>query len=76
MNPVSQGQKCDPEGSYVKKWVPELRSVSASAIHEPHAKLPAGEFKKLNYPRPIVDLKKTRAAAIEAFKLAKDSGAD
>ena len=73
MNPVSQSQKVDPKGDYIRKWVPELREVPGKAIHEPHAELPRPAFKKLNYPMPIVDLKKTRAAAIEAFKAAKDA---
>jgi deoxyribodipyrimidine photo-lyase len=34
-NPVLQGEKFDPEGDYVRRWVPELAKLPASLIHEP-----------------------------------------
>ena len=34
-NPVTQGRKFDPDGDYVRRWVPELRELSASPVHEP-----------------------------------------
>lgn len=64
-NPVSQSQKFDPEGEYIRHWVPELSALSARDIHEPYAKNPN---MALNYPKPIVDLKKSRVRAIETFK--------
>lgn len=64
-NPVSQSQKFDAEGDYIRRWVPELSHLDAKAIHEPYAKNPQ---LKLDYPRPIVDLKQSRVRAIEAFK--------
>jgi len=57
-NPILQGQKFDPEGNYIRKWVPELRGVSEKSIH-----LPYGE--------PIVDHDEARARALEAFKSLK-----
>lgn len=64
-NPVSQSQKFDPNGDYIRRWVPELGHLDAKSIHEPYAKNPDLE---LDYPKPIVDLKASRVRAIEAFK--------
>ena len=64
-NPVSQSQKFDPQGDYIRSWLPELAHLDAKHIHEPYAKNPN---LKLNYPQPIVDLKQSRLRAIEAFK--------
>lgn len=64
-NPVSQSQKFDHDGDYIRKWVPELTHLDAKTIHEPYAKNPN---LKLDYPKPIVDLKSSRVRAIEAFK--------
>ena len=64
-NPVSQSQKFDPNGDYIRTWLPELAHLDAKNIHEPYAKHP---HLKLDYPHPIVDLKLSRLRAIEAFK--------
>ena len=59
-NPVSQGQKFDPDGAYVRRWVPELARMPAKWIHEPW-NAPAAELERAGvrlghaYPRPIVD---------------------
>lgn len=65
MNPVSQSQKFDPAGDYIRRWVPELAKLDAKRIHEPYAK---GPIPGLNYPQPMVDLKATRQRAIDLFK--------
>ncbi len=73
-NPVSQSRRFDPEGDYIRRWVPELRGLSADAIHDPwndkSGKASSGGlFATSAYPsRPIVDLSTTRARAIEAFR--------
>lgn len=64
-NPVSQSQKFDPQGDYIRQWLPELADLDAKTIHEPYAK---DSELDLNYPKPIVDLKQSRVRAIEAFK--------
>ena len=64
-NPVSQSQKFDPQGDYIRQWLPELADLDATTIHEPYAK---NSNLDLNYPKPIVDLKQSRVRAIEAFK--------
>jgi deoxyribodipyrimidine photo-lyase len=67
-NPVTQGKKFDPDGDYVRRWVPELREVAGSAVHEPWrlAVLPAG------YPAPIVDHATERAASLAAYQALRD----
>ncbi|OAL79171.1 deoxyribodipyrimidine photolyase [Acinetobacter sp. SFB] len=64
-NPISQSQKFDANGDYIRQWVPELAHLDAKTIHEPYAK---NSNLALNYPKPIADLKETRVRAIEAFK--------
>ena len=64
-NPVSQSLKFDPNGDYIREWVPELAHLDAKSIHEPYARNPDLQ---LDYPKPIVDLKASRVRAIEAFK--------
>ncbi|WP_353141221.1 cryptochrome/photolyase family protein [Acinetobacter pragensis] len=66
-NPVSQSQKFDPDGAYIRQWVPELADLDAARIHDPFSKFP--DDRSLNYPRPIADLKHSRTRAIEAFKI-------
>ncbi|MCU0316371.1 MAG: DNA photolyase family protein [Fimbriimonadaceae bacterium] len=63
-NPVLQSQKFDPEGRFIRDWVPELRGVSNSEIHWPHD----GLFAPDGYPEPIVDHRKQKELAIALFK--------
>ncbi|MDX1924571.1 MAG: deoxyribodipyrimidine photo-lyase [Rickettsiaceae bacterium] len=65
-NPINQGKDHDPDGEYVKKYVPELSGVKISDIHDPETIMEKYYVK--NYPRPIVDYKKTRENAIKAFQ--------
>ncbi|MER7758163.1 deoxyribodipyrimidine photo-lyase [Streptomyces sp. NPDC097619] len=55
LNPVLQGKKYDPDGRYVRRWVPELAEVPARAVHEPW-KLTGPERAACPYPEPIVSL--------------------
>jgi deoxyribodipyrimidine photo-lyase len=66
-NPVSQSQKFDPDGSFIRAMLPELRDVEGDAIHEPWT-LPSLLRARLDYPEPLVDLSATRTRAIEAFR--------
>ena len=68
-NPVTQGEKFDPDGAYVRKYVPELTEFDTKYIHKPwdSPNPPA------NYPAPVVDLKESRARALEAFQSTKKS---
>lgn len=65
-NPVSQSAKFDPQGVFLKQWVPELAKLSAKDIHNPP--LQGGLFATVDYPPPIVDLGKSRQRALTAFK--------
>ena len=67
-SPVRQGERFDPDGTYVKRWVPELAKVPAKLIHLPWT-LPAMERRSLcpDYPPPVVDLDEGRARALAAF---------
>lgn len=62
-NPIMQGEKFDPEGAYVKRWVPELKDVDAEFIHAPwKMKDPPA-----NYPAPLVDHFQARDRAMAAL---------
>ena len=66
-NPISQSERFDPDGEFIRKFCPELKAFNSNDIHHPHLKNPE-LAKKVNYPIPIVDLKQSRRNAIEAFK--------
>ncbi|MDT4906964.1 MAG: deoxyribodipyrimidine photo-lyase [Pseudonocardiales bacterium] len=64
-NPTTQGRKFDPDGDYVRRWIPELRAVAGSAVHEPWQLadgVPAG------YPPPIVDHAREREEALARYQ--------
>jgi len=72
-NPVSQGEKFDPEGGYVRRWVPELARLPDRWIHQPSQAPPdmlaaAGVELGRTYPRPIVSLLVSREVALEAYR--------
>ncbi|MGW0860122.1 cryptochrome/photolyase family protein [Streptomyces sp. NPDC002690] len=66
LNPVRQGHRYDPDGAYVRRWVPELAGVGGGAVHEPW-QLPESERAALDYPAPLVGL----ADALDRFKQAR-----
>ncbi|ARU90634.1 deoxyribodipyrimidine photo-lyase [Pseudomonas sp. M30-35] len=65
-NPVSQSQRFDPDGQFIRQWLPELDGLSSKQIHDPSAL--GGLFGVANYPSPMVDLKSSRERAINAFR--------
>ncbi len=67
-NPVLQGEKFDPEGLYVKQWVPELTDLPKEFIHKPWRT--TKNFNPL-YPSPIVDHQMARLQALAGFKKIK-----
>jgi deoxyribodipyrimidine photo-lyase len=75
-NPVTQGQKFDPDGAYVRHWVPELAKLKGKAIHAPWetdaATLSAaGITLGKTYPHPIVEHKMARERALKAYEKVK-----
>ena len=66
-NPITQSTNFDKEGTFIKKYVPELKDLDKSVIHNPSIE----HRKYCKYPEPILDLKESRLRAIEAFKIAK-----
>jgi deoxyribodipyrimidine photo-lyase len=71
-NPVLQGRKFDPDGAYVRRWVPELAKLPEQWIHAPWQASPAeliraGVGLGRNYPRPIVDHAAARQRALGAL---------
>jgi deoxyribodipyrimidine photo-lyase len=77
-NPVSQGEKFDADGAYVRRWVPELSALPDKWIHKPW-EAPAEELRgagiKLGeeYPKPIVDHAEARRCALEAYQTIQHS---
>ena len=76
-NPVTQGQKFDPQGDYVRRFLPELTSLPLRYLFAPW-EAPSDVLEKagivlgVTYPQPIVDLKVSRTRALAAFDTLKD----
>ncbi|MBY0337465.1 MAG: DNA photolyase family protein [Acetobacteraceae bacterium] len=62
-NPVLQGEKFDPDGAYVKRWVPELRDVPSATVHKPWE----GLLRPRGYPAPIIPHAEGRQRALAAY---------
>lgn len=67
-NPILQSEKADPSGDFIRHFVPELKHLKGKAIHEPSKHLSEEQFKKLGYPKPIVDHHEARDRAIRRFQ--------
>jgi len=67
-NPVLQSAKFDPNGGYIRKWIPELSKLSAKEIHTPWA----FDIKMTGYPeKPIVDREVVKERTLKAYNLSK-----
>ena len=69
-NPVTQGRRFDPDGTYVRRWVPELRNVEGKAVHEPWS-IDAGLLGPSgleDYPAPIVDHAAERQDSLSRYE--------
>jgi deoxyribodipyrimidine photo-lyase len=69
-NPILQSKKFDPDGSYIKRWVPELAHLSGNAIHEPSTYL---DPTTIGYVAPIVDHNIERQETLARYESAKAS---
>ena len=72
-NPVTQGQRFDPEGEYIRKYIPEIKELPNKYLFSPWVAPQevldkAGVLIGKDYPSPIIDLKLSRNLALEAFK--------
>lgn len=63
-NPISQSKRFDAEGSFIRRWLPQLQNLDNKQIHQPDAAIRA----ELNYPAPMVDLAKSRERVLQVFK--------
>jgi len=77
-NPVLQSRRFDPDGLYIRRWVPELNGLSGNTLHAPWTAPPAelaeaGITLGIEYPRPMVDHAGARERALMAYNAMKSS---
>ena len=80
-NPIAQGQKFDPDGGYVRRWIPEIAGLPDRWLHAPwtapaEVLRDAGVRLGHDYPRPIVEHEQARARALDALKTVSGRGDD
>lgn len=80
-NPITQGEKFDPSGAYVRRWIPELKGLGDKWLHAPWTAPPEvllGADVRLgtDYPKPIVDHAAARDRALSALKVVSASRGD
>jgi deoxyribodipyrimidine photo-lyase len=78
-NPATQQQRHDPDGTYVRRWVPELRDVPLARLAEPwtmtgEEQEAAGCTIGRDYPEPIVDHKQERERAMARYRAVRGGG--
>ena len=72
-NPVTQARKFDPDGTYVRRWIPELSKLAPRWLHAPW-EAPASELERAgirlghDYPKPVISLEEGRDRALSAFR--------
>lgn len=77
-NPITQGQKFDPDGTYVRRWVPEIASLPDRYLNAPWT-CPELGLRSMgvvlgeNYPEPIVDHSTARQRALQSYAAIKVS---
>jgi deoxyribodipyrimidine photo-lyase len=67
-NPVTQGKRFDPDGAYVRRWVPELRHLAGAAAHEPWRH---DDGYAHGYPTRLVDHDEERKEALDRYRAAR-----
>lgn len=72
-NPYSQSKRFDKNGDFIKRYCPELKAISANALHDPEKLKTQLEANEVDYPEPIVEYSKARLIAIDKFKALKNS---
>lgn len=77
-NPIAQGERFDPEGAYTRRWVPELAKLPQAYLFQPW-QAPAEVLRRAgvqlgkSYPKPIVEHKAGRQAALDAYRKMRDA---
>ena len=66
-SPIRQGEQFDPEGAFVRQWLPELAKLPAAAIHQPWMQPSTNR----DYPTPVVDFAASRAEALDGYERVK-----
>ena len=69
-NPVSQSEKFDPEGRFIRRYCPELAALDAKALHAPWARAPLA-MQGVDYPRPVVDHALARERTLARYAVVK-----
>jgi deoxyribodipyrimidine photo-lyase len=64
-NPTTQSRKFDPEGDYLRRWVPEIAHLRGAHLHDPSSSTGGGPSE---YPAPIVDHARARAEALARYE--------
>ena len=78
LNPTRQAERFDPDGDYVRRFVPELRDVPAHRIHEPW-RMSDGEQRGAgcrigrDYPAPLVDHRERRELTLERYRRSREA---
>ncbi|MBL8298950.1 MAG: deoxyribodipyrimidine photo-lyase [Rhodanobacteraceae bacterium] len=65
-NPVTQGERFDPDGAYVKRWLPQLARLAFKSVHAPWKQ--PDLLARSGYAQPMVDLAASREAALQAYR--------
>jgi deoxyribodipyrimidine photo-lyase len=66
-NPVRQGEKFDPAGAYLRRWLPELSDLSKPWLYQPW-RLPPTQRAALAYPSPVINLETSRTEALQGYR--------
>ncbi|WP_311197849.1 FAD-binding domain-containing protein [Ornithinimicrobium sp. INDO-MA30-4] len=68
-NPITQGKRFDPDGDYIRRYVPELRHLDGKSVHEPWKAL---DGQAHGYPDPIVEHSAARSEALSRYEQARE----
>lgn len=72
-NPLRQSERFDPNGEYIRHWIPELREIKGKAIHDPYNRGAEAIARKNAYPKPVIDHSESRKKALEEYKKASQT---
>ena len=67
-NPLRQSERFDPNGDYIRKWLPELADMTGTECHDPYERGAGAKAKEKGYPQPIVVHSESRAKTLNAYK--------